>query len=200
MSANAVASLARRSAGKSWLAACPERCQPPVAKCAGVGRLVAKTALVGFGTTAAVTATRTRIANHLRMAGSYSRLSRPTMPARPMSRPLGGCMFVIELVYKVPLAKIDAHMKPHVAFLNKYLRGWQFPGVRPEDPARWRDHPGRGTEPAGDRDDRPGRSLRRARTGRRADHRVSRQPAGARHPAADRNLTAIRARRARTGG
>ena len=29
-------------------------------------------------------------------------------------------MFVIELVYKAPLAAIDAQMKPHVAFLNKY--------------------------------------------------------------------------------
>ena len=33
-------------------------------------------------------------------------------------------MFVIELIYKVDLAEIDAHMKEHVAFLNKhYARG-----------------------------------------------------------------------------
>ena len=35
-------------------------------------------------------------------------------------------MFVIELVYKVPLAKIDAYMKPHVAFLNKYYEAGNF--------------------------------------------------------------------------
>ena len=35
-------------------------------------------------------------------------------------------MFVIELVYKVPLAKIDAHMKPHVAFLNRYYEAGNF--------------------------------------------------------------------------
>jgi uncharacterized protein YciI len=35
-------------------------------------------------------------------------------------------MFVIELVYKVPLAKIDAQMKPHVAFLNKYYEAGNF--------------------------------------------------------------------------
>ena len=29
-------------------------------------------------------------------------------------------MFIIELTYKVPLEKIDAHMKSHVAYLNKY--------------------------------------------------------------------------------
>ena len=29
-------------------------------------------------------------------------------------------MFVIELIYKAPLAQIDAHMRAHVKFLNKY--------------------------------------------------------------------------------
>lgn len=29
-------------------------------------------------------------------------------------------MFVIELSYKAPLAQIDAHMKAHVAFLNRH--------------------------------------------------------------------------------
>ncbi len=35
-------------------------------------------------------------------------------------------MFVIELIYKVELAKIDAHMKAHVAFLNKYYAAGNF--------------------------------------------------------------------------
>lgn len=35
-------------------------------------------------------------------------------------------MFVIELVYKAPLAAIDAQMKPHVAFLNKYYASGHF--------------------------------------------------------------------------
>lgn len=35
-------------------------------------------------------------------------------------------MFVIELVYKVPLAKIDANMRAHVAFLNKYYESGHF--------------------------------------------------------------------------
>jgi uncharacterized protein YciI len=35
-------------------------------------------------------------------------------------------MFVIELVYKVPLAEIDAHMKAHVAFLDKYYKAGNF--------------------------------------------------------------------------
>ena len=35
-------------------------------------------------------------------------------------------MFVIELVYKAPLAKIDANMKAHVAFLNKYYAAGNF--------------------------------------------------------------------------
>jgi uncharacterized protein YciI len=35
-------------------------------------------------------------------------------------------MFVIELVYKAPLAKIDAHMRAHVAFLNKYYTAGNF--------------------------------------------------------------------------
>jgi uncharacterized protein YciI len=35
-------------------------------------------------------------------------------------------MFVIELIYKAPLATIDAHMKAHVAFLNKYYAAGNF--------------------------------------------------------------------------
>jgi uncharacterized protein YciI len=35
-------------------------------------------------------------------------------------------MFVIELIYKVDLAKIDAHMKAHVAFLQKYYASGHF--------------------------------------------------------------------------
>jgi uncharacterized protein YciI len=35
-------------------------------------------------------------------------------------------MFVIELVYKVPLEQIDAQMKPHVAYLNKHYAAGTF--------------------------------------------------------------------------
>jgi uncharacterized protein YciI len=35
-------------------------------------------------------------------------------------------MFVIELIYKVDLKKIDAHMKAHVAFLQKYYASGHF--------------------------------------------------------------------------
>ncbi|HTQ05498.1 MAG TPA: YciI family protein [Polyangiaceae bacterium] len=35
-------------------------------------------------------------------------------------------MFVIELVYKAALEEIDAHMKAHVAFLNKYYEAGNF--------------------------------------------------------------------------
>ena len=35
-------------------------------------------------------------------------------------------MFVIELLYKAPLAQIDANMKAHVAFLNKYYAAGNF--------------------------------------------------------------------------
>jgi uncharacterized protein YciI len=35
-------------------------------------------------------------------------------------------MFVIELTYKVPLARIDAAMRPHVAFLKKYYEAGNF--------------------------------------------------------------------------
>jgi uncharacterized protein YciI len=35
-------------------------------------------------------------------------------------------MFVIELIYRVPLAKIDASMRAHVAFLNKYYESGHF--------------------------------------------------------------------------
>ena len=29
-------------------------------------------------------------------------------------------MFVVELIYKAPLAEIDAHLRAHMKFLNKY--------------------------------------------------------------------------------
>ena len=35
-------------------------------------------------------------------------------------------MFVIELIYKAPLAEIDAHMRAHVRFLNKYYAAGNF--------------------------------------------------------------------------
>lgn len=35
-------------------------------------------------------------------------------------------MFVIELIYKAPLAEIDAHMAAHVTFLKKYYASGNF--------------------------------------------------------------------------
>jgi uncharacterized protein YciI len=35
-------------------------------------------------------------------------------------------MFVIELIYKADLARIDAHMTAHVTFLNKYYDAGNF--------------------------------------------------------------------------
>ena len=35
-------------------------------------------------------------------------------------------MFVIELVYKADLREIDAHMRAHVRFLNKYYAAGNF--------------------------------------------------------------------------
>ena len=35
-------------------------------------------------------------------------------------------MFVIELIYKVPLEQIDAHMKAHMAFLKKHYAEGRF--------------------------------------------------------------------------
>lgn len=35
-------------------------------------------------------------------------------------------MFVIELIYKSELSEIDAHMKAHVAFLDKYYAAGNF--------------------------------------------------------------------------
>ena len=35
-------------------------------------------------------------------------------------------MFVIELIYKAELPRIDAHMKAHVAFLRKYYASGHF--------------------------------------------------------------------------
>src|SRR5688500_3998676 len=47
---------------------------------------------------------------------STQRRDQPTEPA----------MFVIELIYKVDLAKIDAHMAAHVRFLKKYYASGHF--------------------------------------------------------------------------
>jgi uncharacterized protein YciI len=42
-------------------------------------------------------------------------------------------MFIIELIYKAPLDEIDAHMRAHVKFLNKYsLRS--LPRLGAQDP------------------------------------------------------------------
>ena len=35
-------------------------------------------------------------------------------------------MFIIELIYKADLSKIDAHMRAHVAFLKKYYAAGNF--------------------------------------------------------------------------
>ena len=35
-------------------------------------------------------------------------------------------MFIVELIYKAPLEKIDKQMRPHVAFLNKYYASGHF--------------------------------------------------------------------------
>jgi uncharacterized protein YciI len=35
-------------------------------------------------------------------------------------------MFVVELIYKVALEEIDAHMRPHVAFLKKHYAAGTF--------------------------------------------------------------------------
>jgi uncharacterized protein YciI len=35
-------------------------------------------------------------------------------------------MFIIELIYKADLARIDAHMKAHVKFLKKYYAAGNF--------------------------------------------------------------------------
>ncbi|MEP6927898.1 MAG: YciI family protein [Ginsengibacter sp.] len=35
-------------------------------------------------------------------------------------------MFIIELIYKVPLEQIDAYMKQHVKFLTKYYHSKNF--------------------------------------------------------------------------
>jgi uncharacterized protein YciI len=35
-------------------------------------------------------------------------------------------MFVIELMYKVPLSRIDAHMKAHMAFVNAQYAAGHF--------------------------------------------------------------------------
>src|SRR5919109_2019755 len=43
-----------------------------------------------------------------------------------LSVPTGVSMFVIELIYKADLDRIDAHMKAHVAFLDKYYAAGNF--------------------------------------------------------------------------
>ena len=37
-----------------------------------------------------------------------------------------GSLFVVELLYKVPLAQIDSQMRAHVTFLNKYYAAGNF--------------------------------------------------------------------------
>src|SRR5688500_19445626 len=49
--------------------------------------------------------------------------SRPRQPKRATCEP---AMFVIELVYKADLKKIDAHMTAHVKFLKKYYADGTF--------------------------------------------------------------------------
>ena len=44
-------------------------------------------------------------------------------------------MFVIELIYKKPLAELDAAMGVHMKFLKKYVRRRQLPDFRPKNPA-----------------------------------------------------------------
>jgi hypothetical protein len=48
-------------------------------------------------------------------------------------------MFIIELVYKVDLAQIDAHMREHMRFVNA-ITPRELPRVGTEDPARRRHH------------------------------------------------------------
>src|SRR5262249_28613155 len=38
----------------------------------------------------------------------------------------GDSMFIIELIYKVPLEQIDAAMTPHMQYLNKYYAAGNF--------------------------------------------------------------------------
>jgi uncharacterized protein YciI len=35
-------------------------------------------------------------------------------------------MFIVDITYKVPLEKIDEHMKAHVQFLNRYYQSKNF--------------------------------------------------------------------------
>lgn len=47
-------------------------------------------------------------------------------PIQPSPASGKDSMFIIELQYKVPLTKIDAHMRAHVAFLKKYYASGNF--------------------------------------------------------------------------
>lgn len=64
------------------------------------------------------------VAKDARDGGRSARVA-PAIPARP---PVwhGRGMFVIELVYKAPLAAIDAAMKDHVAFLDRAYAAGTF--------------------------------------------------------------------------
>ncbi|HYP77832.1 MAG TPA: YciI family protein [Polyangiaceae bacterium] len=58
-----------------------------------------------------------------------SRLEKREKKARLRSLQIlcqAGSMFVIELIYKAELSEIDAHMKAHVAFLDKYYAAGNF--------------------------------------------------------------------------
>ena len=98
-------------------------------------------------------------------------------------------MFVIELIYKVGLAEIDAHMAAHVMFLKKYYASGNFlvSGRKiPRDGGiilavgKSRRH----IEAIVEED-----PFYAARSRRLPDHRVPSQPARGRHSEADRSLS-----------
>ena len=86
-------------------------------------------------------------------------------------------MFVIELIYKVDLAKIDAHMAAHMKFLKKHYASGNFLVSGRKIP---RDG-GIILATGGSRqeiENRQGRPVRRARARRVPGRRVQGQPAG----------------------
>ena len=68
-------------------------------------------------------------------------------------------MFVIELIYKVDLAEIDAHMAAHVKFLKKYYAAGHFLVSGRKIPRDGGIILAVGQDPAGDRSHRPGGSV-----------------------------------------
>jgi uncharacterized protein YciI len=58
--------------------------------------------------------------------GKYGLSSRGGPLRRSAFEASSVAVFVIELVYKADLAEIDAHMKAHVGFLNKYYASGNF--------------------------------------------------------------------------